>query len=167
MSWLEYNTAMKGKIEQLKSLPQLLRSHFNEMNPALRTARPKAGGFSLTEQICHLRDLEREGYLFRIEQILQKENPELPNFHGAKVAAERNYQKQNALEALDSFESARNQSIRVLSKTTENQFHRTGVFAGSRSITLSELVDMMLEHDQSHAQELADLEAEIQRLDVE
>src|SRR4051812_17017744 len=35
------------------------------------------GEFSLTEQACHLRDLEREGYLVRARRMLSETTPQL------------------------------------------------------------------------------------------
>jgi len=47
--------------------------------------------FSVLENICHLRDLELQGYTPRIRRILAEADPDLADFDGARVAAESSY----------------------------------------------------------------------------
>lgn len=56
--------------------------------------------FSALENICHLRDLEIQGYTPRIKQILDETVPALPDFDGARVAAESNYNEEQPEVAL-------------------------------------------------------------------
>ncbi len=61
--------------------------------------RPAGGGFSLVEHACHLRDLEREGYLLRFMRLLAESYPVLEGFEGERVAADRDYLAQDAIAA--------------------------------------------------------------------
>src|SRR2546426_11051126 len=47
--------------------------------------------FSVLENLYHLRDLELQAYTPRINRILDENNPALPDFDGARVAADSNY----------------------------------------------------------------------------
>src|ERR671932_277057 len=57
-------------------------------------ARADDGSFSIVEHVCHLRDIEREGYGSRIEKILGEESPTLADIDGAALARERCYNEQ-------------------------------------------------------------------------
>jgi hypothetical protein len=47
--------------------------------------------FSVVEHVCHMRDIEIEGYGVRVQRILKQENPFLPDIDGSRLAIERDY----------------------------------------------------------------------------
>jgi hypothetical protein len=122
-------------------------------------ARPAAGGFSLVEHACHLRDLECEGYLARVKRLLSAPGVALEPFHGDRVAEERNYLSQDAVQAARAFAAARAELIGILVTLGPADLAREGTFAGSR-VTLEEIVAMAAGHDAEHR-------ADIERLLVE
>jgi len=111
--------------------------------------------FSLLENVCHLRDIEIEGYTVRIMRILDEEEPQLADVDGARLAIERDYNRENLKEALASFKSARQLNLAILTKTSEEKFERTGIMEGLGKITLLKLLEMMIEHDGSHLDEIS------------
>ncbi len=155
-------TLAAQKISELGDLPRFLRQVFQETGASFRKIRSADGAFSLTEQICHLRDLEQQGYLVRIQRILQEDRPDLAEFDGEKVAKESDYLSQDPAAALDAFEQTRNASITLLAQLTEDQLLRRGRFGTFGMITMNQLMDMMLEHDRSHKAELEALREEWQ-----
>lgn len=116
--------------------------------------KPHADEFSVLENICHLRDLEVEGYTIRIDRILQEENPTLLDFDGAKIAAERDYNNEDVSVALSAFKTARSQNVTRLGGLDTSQLNRNAFLEGVGKITLSDLASMMLEHDTGHLQDL-------------
>jgi hypothetical protein len=117
--------------------------------------RGEDGSFSFMEHICHLRDLELEGYGSRIEKILSEDLPPLADMDGASLARERRYNLQPFDESMQQFAEARTWNAFVLKGITdEMQFERRGVLEGVGEITLSQLVSMMCEHDRIHREEL-------------
>ena len=152
----------KENVKLLEELPRLLRRLLDEAEarPEVRAVRPSAGGFSLTEQICHLRDLEQQGYLVRIRAMLRQDRPQLAEFDGAKVARESNYLAQNPEAAWIAFDTARGESLSLLAPLTEAELNRSGRFGTFGMITIRQLIDMMIEHDASHTQELEELRRE-------
>ncbi len=125
-------------------------------NDQLTTKRTQEE-FSLAEHVCHLRDIEREGYLLRIRLIQTVDSPNLPDIDGTRLAIERDYNKEDIAEALSRFSAARNESAVLLQETHEDQWTRTGVLEGVGNITLVRLVEMMQEHDASHLDEMTSL----------
>jgi hypothetical protein len=109
--------------------------------------------FSLLEQACHLRDVEREGYLVRVRRILAEDVPALASFDGAAVARERDYSSQDARRAAREFAAARRELIGILAPLTPGDLAREAIFAGRR-ICLADLVAMIVEHDRGHREEI-------------
>jgi len=110
--------------------------------------------FSALENVCHLRDIEIEGYCVRIQRILAEDHPMLSDVDGARLAIERDYNRQSVNEALEAFTSARRQNVAVLSETAAADFEREGDMEGLGRITLRKLLEMMCEHDEGHVDDL-------------
>ena len=110
--------------------------------------------FSVLENICHLRDLELQGYTPRIRRILAESNPSLADFDGARVAAESSYNYEQPDFALQAFQTARRENVEVLRALIERQLKREGTLDGVGTITLRRLAEMMREHDEGHLEDL-------------
>lgn len=110
--------------------------------------------FSALEHICHLCDLEREGYAARIEKLLHEEQPFLPDFDGSRIAAERDYNNQQSAIMLDAFAEARASNVRAARNLTAEHLARSGTLERVGRITLGEVLLKMREHDEAHLQEL-------------
>ena len=119
--------------------------------------RPSEDVFSLVDQVCHLRDIEEEGYTLRIRRLLREVDPELGDFDGSGIARARDYRKQDLTLALNALDLARRQNVAVLSDLPAHAFARRGRMEGMGEITLERLAAMMLEHDAEHRRELEEL----------
>lgn len=119
--------------------------------------------FSVLENICHLRDLELQGYTPRIRRILAEANPALADFDGARVAAEGNYQNEQPQVALRTFQIARKANVDRLRNLSEEQLKREGTLEGVGTITLRQLAEKMREHDEGHLDDLRVLSLQLNR----
>jgi hypothetical protein len=124
-------------------------------------ARADDGSFSFVEHVCHLRDIEREGYGARIKKILGEESPTLSDIDGAALARERRYNEQSFDESIRQFAEARLSNASVLRGVADEQLERSGVFEGVGVVTLERLVSMMYEHDRTHREELRSLREQL------
>jgi hypothetical protein len=136
--------------DELGKTPELLEEFAGGLSDEALKEKPAGAEFSFTGQACHLRDLEIEGYGVRIRRILAEEEPDLPDFDGARVAAERDYDAQDFREALEAFRDARRENLRIVESLAEAELRRTGVYDGSRRVTLLDVLGMMREHDADH-----------------
>jgi hypothetical protein len=116
--------------------------------------RPTPDEFSVVESVCHLRDIELEGYTIRIRRLLSESHPGLPDIDGARLAIERDYNRQDLQEALMTFTRARQENVSSLSEASVSAFEREGDLEGVGKITLEKLLEMMCEHDEGHVDEL-------------
>jgi hypothetical protein len=119
--------------------------------------------FSALENLCHLRDLELEGYTSRIKRILNEGDPALTDFDGARVAAESSYNDEQPELALQRFQTARSENLQTLKTLTEEQLERSGKLEGVGNITLRRLAEMMCEHDEGHIEDLRVLRQRLER----
>jgi DinB superfamily len=148
-------------IESLRRLPEQLQELARRIPADRRTRAPAAGGFSLVEHVCHLRDFEAEGVQLRIGRCVKESEPDLADFPGDVVAAERNYIAQDFDGALQSFEGSREKTLTLLAHLSDEQLERGARFGGEGRLTLRRLIAMFAEHDRSHRQELAQLAVEL------
>ena len=148
-------------IERIAAMPVFLEAAIHEAGDENLALRPSSDEFSLTEHACHLRDLEREGYLVRVRRILAEDTPELEGFDGKAVAEARDYPSQDPRTAAREFGAARAELLALLTTLEAAALQRAAHFGGRR-ITLADLVTLIDAHDGEHR-------AEIERLldDVE
>jgi hypothetical protein len=140
-------------IERLDEMPGFLEAALDAVPPDEVLSRPAVGEFSLVEQACHLRDLEREAYLVRVRRMLSETLPTLENFDGVAVANARNYMTQDARIAAQEFGAARRELTGMLAAMTPGDLERQAIFDDKR-ITLREFVAMMEAHDRGHRDEI-------------
>lgn len=143
-------------IERLDSMPEFLDAALAEAGDERLRIRPSAEEFCLLEHACHLRDLEREGYLVRVGRMLGEKSPALQGFDGATIARERDYLAQDASLAAQEFAAARRELVGLMAPLTESDLGREGTFMG-KPVCLGDVIAMMVEHDRGHREEIARL----------
>src|SRR5690349_13745705 len=115
---------MKVLLERIAGMPRFLDEAVESAGPEELAVRGPGETFSIREQACHLRDVEREGFLVRVRRILEEDVPELPGFDGAAVAAARDYNSQDARAAARDFAIARAEVVSIVSRATPAQLAR-------------------------------------------
>lgn len=160
------NTVNKEELDEaiklLEQTPSLVTRSIAQLAPSSLTER-NDDEFSALENVCHLRDIEIEGYGERIVRILQEDNPALPDIDGARLAIERDYNKQNVEEALAAFREARLRNLELLTGLSADQLDRVGTLKNVGVINLKQLIEMMKDHDQGHVTEMAIIQRRNQR----
>ena len=152
-------TDVSAFLPALEAMPGELETAARTMTAEAARTPPADGGFSLVEQAWHLADLEREGYGERIRRLLAEDDPELPDFDGARVAAERQYRARSLAEGIAAFLAARTANLALLRSVPATSWGRAGRQEGVGRITLRDIPRMMREHDDSHRAEIAALAA--------
>jgi hypothetical protein len=139
--------------ETLETNAAELAELFASFAPASRLA-PLGDEFCVVEHVCHLRDLERDGFTPRIRSLLEQTDPLLFPFDGTGVAATSNYRAENAYDALNAFLELRKHNVETLRVVPERDMQRTGHYAGDDPITLAVVVQGILDHDHDHRDRL-------------
>ncbi len=148
-------------IERLGAMTQFVEAAIASVPRDEMAFQPAPDRFSLLEHACHLRDLEREGYLVRIRRMLTEPGPTLESFDGAAVATARAYMLQDGRAAAHEFAAARHESMRLIGTLADADLAREATFAGKR-VSFGDLLAMMVEHDREHRQEIEALRGEME-----
>ena len=69
----------------LEETPDVVKSLTGNLTAKELMRKPAIEEFSFLEHVCHLRDIEREGYGVRIAKLLNEEQPFLPDIDGGRV----------------------------------------------------------------------------------
>lgn len=118
---------------------------------------PAGDDWSLLEHLCHLLDIEREGYTRRIGRILSEDRPFLEDLDGDRLYAESDYNSRDWADALRAFLGERRANLERVASLSADELERGGVFEGVGPVTLAGLLRMMREHDEDHLGRLARL----------
>ncbi|MFN2513301.1 MAG: DinB family protein [Pyrinomonadaceae bacterium] len=148
---------LQDVIDALMKTPKTVADLVRDLSAPDLRIKNSPQEFSVVENVCHLRDIEIEGYTARISRMLRENNPLLPDIDGSRLAAERDYHSQNLAEALQAFAVARNQNTQILGGLATEQFDREGTLEGVGSVTIRGLLLMMRDHDADHLVQLSSI----------
>ncbi len=154
---------LAGLLKRLQETQNILAALIDELSDSELRWRNSDGEFSAVENICHLRDIEAEGYATRINRILEETNPFLADVDGGRLAVERGYNDQNPDLALGAFVDTRTKNLEKLKGMDRDELEREGTLEGVGLVTLKRLTEMMREHDEGHLEELRVLRQNLRR----
>lgn len=115
---------------------------------------PRPSEWSITEIVCHLRDVDREVNLPRFELVAREENAFLPGINTDLWAEERQYRQQDGPEAVKSFTAARTQLVALLETLPAGDWERNARHAIFGPSTITELAGFIATHDRTHIQQI-------------
>jgi len=135
----------------IRSTPDRLKAAVAGVPRKLLTWRPAPGKWSIHEIVCHMRDAERDGYLYRYRKILAEDNPILPDVDGDKLALERQYGRMNLREVVRDWRAARKEVLAVLKKVKGEQWQRIGTHESLGPMSLEIVLQRQaLRNDEAH-----------------
>lgn len=143
-------------ISALKAFPQQLEAHYSAVPAEFKHwAPPSWDGIpseplTALEQICHVRDVEVDGYHVRFHRTLNEVNPTLGSIDTDALAKERSYGTSDAAAALGAFRAARLKTVELITRLTPEQLSRSAVFERYGPASLLSLVHYLCSHDQQH-----------------
>ncbi len=106
--------------------------------------------FSVRENLCHLRDIEVEGYQRRFARTRAEQDPDLPSLDGYALAEERRYGETDPHAALAAFRAARAESLALIRGCSEAELARPARFNEYGPTNLAGLVYYLSSHDRQH-----------------
>ncbi len=105
---------------------------------------------TIRQQICHMRDIEADGYTRRFQRLLSENEPVLESVDGYALVKARGYDYAELGQALDAFEAAREKTMTILDGVNAPELARRGKFEGYGPVTLLGLIHFLCSHDQQH-----------------
>ncbi|WP_323121002.1 DinB family protein [Burkholderia alba] len=143
-------------LDALADFPRLLEAHYDAVPAGFKHWKPVSWAgmpsepLSAIEQVCHVRDIEVDGYHVRFARTLNETHPSLASLDTEALAVERRYGDADADAVFASFRAARRTTLDLLANLAPAQFERTAVFDGYGVLTLRGLVHYLCSHDQQH-----------------
>lgn len=143
-------------LQRLEQFAQQLR--YLQSDAAVDWRRqPAADEWSLTQVVCHLRDVEREVHQPRFAALIARENAFIAGATPDEWALPRNYQAQDGPTALADFLAARSETVAMLQSLTPALWSRQGRHAFFGPTSLHELLSLVVRHDEAHGEQIAAL----------
>lgn len=102
------------------------------------------------EQLCHVRDIEIDGYQVRLRRTVAENYPLLPSIDTDAYARDRAYATADASVVLEQFRAARLATLDFIHGLPPSAFERTAEFEGYGTVTLRGLMHYLCSHDQQH-----------------
>lgn len=143
-------------IANLKSFPGQIEKYFQLVPTNRRNWSPDSWegipSESLTaiSHICHIRDVEIDGYHVRFRRLLEETEPRLESLDGYALVEDRNYAGADPETVFADFRSARAKTLRIVKGLAPKQLLRTGYFEGYGRLSVKALVHYLCSHDQQH-----------------
>ncbi|MEX0733286.1 MAG: DinB family protein [Steroidobacteraceae bacterium] len=143
-------------LQALATFPVQLEAHFNLFAKSRWNWTPQSWEgvpsepLTASEQVCHIRDIEIEGYQVRFQRTLVETEPILASLDTERLAKERQYANSDPIQALAVFREARVKTVDLLSGLGDAQLRRRAIFEGYGSVSLAGLMNYLCSHDQQH-----------------
>jgi hypothetical protein len=143
-------------LSALEAFPSQLEAHyaaipaeFKHWAPASWEGVPSEA-LTAIEQICHVRDVEVDGYHVRFHRTLNESNPALPALDTDGLVVERFYADADESAVFAAIRAARAKTLVLIASLSPEQLDRTAVFEGYGPVSLRSLVHYLCSHDQQH-----------------
>ncbi len=115
--------------------------------------RPDDKNWSAKEVVCHIRDTE-ESFMMRFQAIMVMDEPKFLLAEPDRWAADRQYLRNDAGEALEAFRARRDEALKFLRGLKPEQWERGGIHATRGRMTVKDFVGLMAWHDDNHLDQL-------------
>ena len=146
-------TTPNALLAVLRSTPAALDTLCRQKNVDLER-RSTQGEWSVGEVLCHLRDVDAEVNIPRLDKVLKERNPFLAGQDTDPWAEARQYYQQDGLQALTNFTKARLEVLRYLENLPAESWDRKARHAIFGPTHLRELVNIIAGHDILHVQQI-------------
>jgi FMN phosphatase YigB (HAD superfamily) len=141
----------------LRSTPAALDSLCRSVDVDTWTHRPKSNEWCQTEILCHLRDVETEVNLPRVQEVLTGMNPFIAGMDTDPWAIERDYIAQDGPRALQAFTNTRIKLLDVLERLQPSDWRLPARHTILGPTNIQELVRIITSHDRLHIQQVTSL----------
>ncbi|ESQ77552.1 DinB family protein [Asticcacaulis sp. AC402] len=143
-------------LDALAGFPDQLEAHYGAIPEGFELWTPQSWQgcpsefYSALEQLCHVRDIEIDGYHVRFVRTLKEDHPFLPGVDGDRLKIDRGYADCFAPDVFAQIRRAREETLVLLATVSAEQWRRTCDFDNYGATSLRGLVHYLCSHDQQH-----------------
>jgi len=143
------------RLARLAATAAELRALVGDAPAAVLARRPASDAWAAVEVVCHLRDLE-ESFHERLTLILATDEPRFVTTNPNRWAADRQYARQDAGAAVETFARRRDETLAVFDGVHGDAWERGGWQLDSRGRrTVDDFLALIAWHDDNHVEQLA------------
>jgi len=143
-------------LSALESFPRALEEQVRAVPPAYLDWRPPSWEgipsepFTALQQLCHVRDIEIDGYHVRLRRMLAEEAPVLVSIDSFALVEPRRYSEAAPAAVLLEIREAREQTLALIAGLGDAELRRGGFFEGYGKLTVKALLHYLCSHDLQH-----------------
>jgi HAD superfamily hydrolase (TIGR01549 family) len=138
----------------LRSTPAAIHTLTRSFSEQDWNKRPGEDEWSTTELMCHLRDVDQEVNLPRLQKVMSEDNPFLPGVATDPWAEERSYCNEHGPDALKEFTVIRTKITDLLESLEPDDWQRMARHAIFGPTKIKELTGFIATHDRVHVAEV-------------
>ena len=147
-------TGFADTLECLRANPAAIDTLLRQAPASIWEPGPQQAEWQVNQILCHLRDVDREVHIPRLEAIRDEESPFLPAIDADSWAEERQYHLQDGRQAWRDFIDARKTLLDLaesLPEAAADKEIRHSIFG---PIELDEIIRIAGRHDSLHVQQI-------------
>jgi len=145
--------SIEEQMARMERTPEDFAAAIRGVPEAVLAKRPDEKNWSATEVACHMRDTE-ESFMTRFQSVMVMDEPKFLAIEPDRWAADRQYLRNDAAEALQAFGARRREVLTFLRGLRPDQWERGGVHATRGRMTIRDFVALMAWHDDNHLDQL-------------
>jgi carbonic anhydrase/acetyltransferase-like protein (isoleucine patch superfamily) len=151
MTYVEWGQLLAA----LAETPDWIADRLERNAPERWTAVPERGGWSALEVLCHLRDVDQDVHVERLERLLHETRPEIPDVDVRPWARERRDREQDPARVLAAWVPIRRRLLARLAALGRGEWVRFGIHSLRGPLSIADLVRQWADHDLSHRRQIA------------
>ena len=151
---VEKGPPVEDSLARLARTPDDLAAAIAGADDAALSRRPSAHAWSAKEIVCHVRDSE-EPFLAFFQAMLDLDEPRYDDGSAPeRWVDDRQYRRNDTVEALETFRRRRAESLAFLRHLTPAQWARRGIHPARGMLTLAQFAGLLAAHDGDHVDQL-------------
>lgn len=155
-----YNTPIPIQAT-LRATPAALTAPLTALPSHVWHAKTTPEQWTLTETICHMRDVEKNVNLPRLKQILHEDSPFLTGVDTDAWIEAYHYENEDGLAAFETFVTYRLETLAMLESLFDEDWQRPARHAIFGPTNLQEIAHFIAEHDRLHIRQIHPLLASV------
>ncbi len=147
-------STVNAMLAVLKATPAAMETLSKDLKSELWSKRTDSNDWAMNEIFCHMRDVDSEVNLPRIQRVLAEADAFVAGIDTDSWAEEMDYIHQNGSQAFADFLKTRVQILNHLSTLSEVDWQKQLRHAIFGPTTFKELINFIVTHDQNHLQQV-------------
>lgn len=140
-------------VEPLRSMPRSVADALKQLSDAMLRYRAAEGSWTIKEIVGHLRDAA-EVYHKRLYMMSTQTDPVLEPYDPDAFARDHAYLDRNIDEMLGEMREFRADTVQLLTSLVNWNWARTGRHLEDGRVSIRQLVEHMIDHEQEHLRDL-------------